>query len=592
MAIKFTNNAGSKLTQAITADATSMNIKAEDVSKFPVLGSGDYCLLTLVGDNGNHEIIKVTNISSDGTCTIERAQDSTTAKAWDIDTRVELRITAEYLNDVINSGNIEDLLPDKKTIEFLNNHLTTKDIAIGGDINDLASNRGILGNIVIKPKDGTIYDLDTFTQQGKYFFYTESTREGLNFPYASGGILIVETGKLQYKRQIYLLATSRRMYTRTGSNEGWNSWVEVLTTGGIGDGIINKNGIISVPEYEGATSSAAATSGLVPPATSAERNSFLRGDGTWVVPDDNSIYIKDLSVNGTTITYTKGDDTTGTITTQDTTYSEMTGATSSANGTSGLVPTPQAGEQDFFLRGDGTWAVASGLPLTGGTMTGPINRDGVLAQLPSNTSQYLALLGSTTSQKGSGLYLYSDTSSQNGLAILRARGADKVSHDLRLQSDGGASWDGKQIVRSVNGATADSTGNVSTMPVGSIYVQFSGQSAPADLFGGTWSNVSSTYAGLFFRAEGGDAAAFGSSQGGGLPDITGYIGRTAYDQSKHTSGAFRQTETWSNMLNAATDGSINSYVTDFYANRCSALYGAATEVRPDNSTIRIWKRMA
>ena len=71
----------------------------------------------------------------------------------------------------------------------------------------------------------------------------------------------------------------------------------------------------------------------------------------------NTTYIKRLSVNGKVITYIKGDGTTGTITTQDTntTYSNMTGATSSAAGKSGLVPAPAAGTQGKFLRGDGTW---------------------------------------------------------------------------------------------------------------------------------------------------------------------------------------------------------------------------------------------
>ena len=35
---------------------------------------------------------------------------------------------------------------------------------------------------------------------------------------------------------------------------------------------------------------------------------------------------------------------------------EMTGATSSAAGKSGLVPAPSAGDQDKFLKGDGTWS--------------------------------------------------------------------------------------------------------------------------------------------------------------------------------------------------------------------------------------------
>lgn len=46
-----------------------------------------------------------------------------------------------------------------------------------------------------------------------------------------------------------------------------------------------------------------------------------------------------------------------TIAAKDTTYSSMTGATSSAAGTSGLVPAPAVGKQTSFLRGDGTWAV-------------------------------------------------------------------------------------------------------------------------------------------------------------------------------------------------------------------------------------------
>jgi len=72
----------------------------------------------------------------------------------------------------------------------------------------------------------------------------------------------------------------------------------------------------------------------------------------------NTTYIKALSVNGRTITYTKGDGTTGTITTQDTntTYSNMSGASSATAGKSGLVPAPAAGHHGDFLRGDGTWA--------------------------------------------------------------------------------------------------------------------------------------------------------------------------------------------------------------------------------------------
>lgn len=71
----------------------------------------------------------------------------------------------------------------------------------------------------------------------------------------------------------------------------------------------------------------------------------------------NTTYIKGLSVNGKVITYTKGDGTTGTIATQDTntTYSNMTGATTDTAGKAGLVPAPAAGAATRYLRSDGTW---------------------------------------------------------------------------------------------------------------------------------------------------------------------------------------------------------------------------------------------
>lgn len=69
--------------------------------------------------------------------------------------------------------------------------------------------------------------------------------------------------------------------------------------------------------------------------------------------------ISGLTVSGKVITYTKGDGSTGTITTQDTntTYGNMTAATADAAGKAGLVPAPAAGKQKSFLRGDGTWVV-------------------------------------------------------------------------------------------------------------------------------------------------------------------------------------------------------------------------------------------
>lgn len=99
MSMIFTNNAGSKLAEAITAAATSLKILTADVAEFPTLTSGKYFYLTLVGD-GVYEVVKCTATSSN-TFTVVRAQDGTTAQAWPAETLVELRMPAVALNEMV-----------------------------------------------------------------------------------------------------------------------------------------------------------------------------------------------------------------------------------------------------------------------------------------------------------------------------------------------------------------------------------------------------------------------------------------------------------------------------------------------------------
>ncbi len=130
--------------------------------------------------------------------------------------------------------------------------------------------------------------------------------------------------------------------------------------------------------------------------------------------------------------------------------------------------------------------------------------------------------------------------------------------------------------------------------IGHVYIQFRGQSAPADLYPGTtWSNVSSTYAGRFFRAEGGSAVTFGSQQDGGLPNIKGYFQwATNPPEGEYTrSGAFYGDGT--RRYISSNNGGRYLYEdmdVNFDASKFDTIYGAAKEVRPSNETIRIWKR--
>ena len=71
--------------------------------------------------------------------------------------------------------------------------------------------------------------------------------------------------------------------------------------------------------------------------------------------------IKNASVSGRVITFTKNNGSTFSLTTQDTntTYSNYKGASSSSAGIAGLVPPASTSTYRNFLRGDGTWAVPS-----------------------------------------------------------------------------------------------------------------------------------------------------------------------------------------------------------------------------------------
>lgn len=71
----------------------------------------------------------------------------------------------------------------------------------------------------------------------------------------------------------------------------------------------------------------------------------------------NATYVKSVTASGRTVTVTKGNGTASTFTTQDTTYGNMSGATSSVDGHSGLVPAPTHGASNRYLRSDGTWQV-------------------------------------------------------------------------------------------------------------------------------------------------------------------------------------------------------------------------------------------
>ena len=155
--------------------------------------------------------------------------------------------------------------------------ITVKDVAIGGDLGDLASARGQIGDNI---RINTASDLNAYTKAGNWLF--SDAAAGENFPnIGRGGELncyVSTTAIFQFFTEF----NNNRRYIRYGiPNSTWTNWIQFISVAQLGDGIRNTNGIISVPEYEGATASSAGTSGLVPPATAGQQESFLTGGGEY-----------------------------------------------------------------------------------------------------------------------------------------------------------------------------------------------------------------------------------------------------------------------------------------------------------------------
>ena len=157
------------------------------------------------------------------------------------------------------------------------------DIAIDGNIEDLASVRGQIGNAKEMPN----LDFNTLITPGNYRVTgnpTNGPSSALNISGASIGSLIV-TGIPGQNGRIFQIMISDSTITYrsilTSTEKTWSAWKQLFSGNKVGDGIRVTNGIISVPEYEGATASTDGTSGLVPPAVAGEQNNFLTGGGEY-----------------------------------------------------------------------------------------------------------------------------------------------------------------------------------------------------------------------------------------------------------------------------------------------------------------------
>lgn len=173
--------------------------------------------------------------------------------------------------------------------------ITVKDVAIGGNLEDLASARGQIGDYRTKLPAGT--DLNDIISSGTYIVYsgncTNVPMNGMDGYYVLRVFGDATNPNAAVQKIYSRMGTAGPEWSRRRISDGtWQPWQQLVQTNYIGDGIkISRSKaladgtgglcIISVPEMQGATISAAGTSGLVPPAAAGQHESFLTGGGEY-----------------------------------------------------------------------------------------------------------------------------------------------------------------------------------------------------------------------------------------------------------------------------------------------------------------------
>ena len=107
MGVKVSNNAFGTLAAGINTTDTTITVDSGQGTRFPTLGSGEYFFATLVDTSNNLEIVKVTARSTDS-MTAVRAQDNTTAVAFSIGDRIELRPVAALFEAIQSESAVSD----------------------------------------------------------------------------------------------------------------------------------------------------------------------------------------------------------------------------------------------------------------------------------------------------------------------------------------------------------------------------------------------------------------------------------------------------------------------------------------------------
>ena len=276
--------AGEASTSATAAKASENAAKASEqtateAANTATMKAGEASVSAAAAD------VSETNAASSATAAADSANVASAAQTAAEAACEETKKVAVLPATTTSRGSV---MPDGLTISVTaDGTISAKDVAIGGNLEDLASARGQIGDA----RQLADLDFNMLTVPGFYRTTGNPKNGPIGISGASIGSLFVSGMQGNGNRLFQIMVSGNGIYWRTSISGGttWEIWNQVLTGNKIGDGIRNTNGIISVPEMQGATSAQAGVSGLVPPPLAADAGKVLGSDGTWSFPKDVAI---------------------------------------------------------------------------------------------------------------------------------------------------------------------------------------------------------------------------------------------------------------------------------------------------------------
>ena len=185
MGVQLKNNISSLLVGSISAAATSVVVTTGSGASFPSLGAGDYFYVTLIAPTGVFEIVKCTSRVND-VLTVTRAQEGTLAIPFPDGSRIELRITAKSVRDLVEeyneaseisfvpTGSISSTNVQNAIVEVANEHDDAAEIAVAD-----AGNLYTGTNVETALQELRTPSISTFTGDGTTVIYTLAATLGV-----------------------------------------------------------------------------------------------------------------------------------------------------------------------------------------------------------------------------------------------------------------------------------------------------------------------------------------------------------------------------------------------------------------------------